>query len=194
MGMFTGDVEKKLDELNKIILELNNNIKTLTTEQTEIKLKVTDMAERLSQIEHMNSDFFSQLIAETPKLVALGVDLNREIEQFKLSRTNIIATITTDISRQLNEGIRKIKTDIEAYETLKASFVRMFVETDKITENIALFNNAISSLKEIDYSLSRYSRQVELADKEKLRLMQQIDSLQKIISIERRNSSRNNLR
>lgn len=189
--ILTKDVEKRVEELNSDVKALIEEIKASNSSMIAALGKLND---RIDMIELHNGQLFTEFVSDVSKIVTLIEQFNSELNEFKLAKNNIISVISEDVGRQLNDTTTKLKTDLDAYNKAKESFSKLVREADSISENLVKFNKVMNNVNEVDFSLSKYVDKVNMQDAEKLRLMKQIDALERVISVERRRNSPNGQR
>lgn len=185
--IFNKDLLDKIDSENKSIKnEINLILQKNEDFQKNIIEKLNILDSKINSFDNNLNKLNLKFDEELKKIKNISLDLNKELEQIKLSKNTMVSKIYSDLSKELNDQMKFIKTDMNSYNNLKESFSKLLNESSSIVSNIEKLNKISKNINEIDFTMSRYSKQIDLSDKEKLRLMAQIESLQKVISAERK--------
>ena len=117
-------------------------------------------------------------------------DFEKELFQFKLLKgqmqKNIIEKFEEELDKELKIQIDKLKIDSEKYNELKDHISEITNKVNNLGEEINKFVAISSNIKKEDFELTRFANQLHEMDKEKLELMQKIDTLERLISKMRR--------
>ena len=160
---------KTISRLNEELISAKSDIKTLIDKQ-------------------------QQLINENTKALrtvkALQEQLNESINSIKVMSSTIQNHLANKITDGLNNLTQEISAKLGGSETLKTE---LHTTTTTVKDNLISLNQEINKLNSIasnlnagDFELTKFSNQLKTADGEKLRLMREIDSLQRLVSSLRR--------
>ena len=84
--------------------------------------------------------------------------------------------------------IDRLKLDVSRYNELKDNIKSISSEMKNVEEHMKKFQEISNSIKKQDFELVRFTEKVAQIEKEKNDLYQKIDTLQRLISRQRRSS------
>ncbi|HLC20460.1 MAG TPA: hypothetical protein VJK72_06055 [Candidatus Nanoarchaeia archaeon] len=113
-------------------------------------------------------------------------DVEKSTRSFAEVQKKIERTIHEQLSTAIAESIQKLKLDAENYNSLKSEIVKTSTHVQKLTNEVDKFSAISSQIKQADFELSKHARNLKAGDDERIRLLKQIDDLQRMIAKMRR--------
>jgi len=158
-----------LSDLRSDITAVSANVKLLTEQQNLLQKENSSAIDSVKELKDELSDSINSI-----KVMSSTIQntLTRKI-------TDDISNLTQAVADKLS-GAEALKKQIE--ETATA----VKAELKSLTDEIAKIQKVMSTIKAEDFELTKFSNQLKAADDEKLRLMRQIDSMQRLVSALRR--------
>ncbi len=180
---------------------VNNQMTKMQEDFTILKTAIGDLSkdlvemqknfrDSLNEIRMVNEMHIERLKAETKNIGQLREELHQEVEDFKLQKTRIRQKLLENTDHEVRDGLDRLKTDVNKYNDLKRELDLVNANIAKAVQEINKFNQISQKIKAEDFELTKFSKQIFQADQEKLRLMNEIDSLKHLISRERRSQHR----
>lgn len=161
---------KKIDDFGNEMFHFKNTFDSKINEvSSRLDCAVTNMETELKDIKELKKE------------------LMEELSNFKLQKTRVLQDIATNQESSLKETIERIKTDVNRYNDAKNQLAGITEELNTLRTEFTRLREVSSKIKASDFELTKYASKITAMDKEKLDLMQKVDSLQKLISKERRN-------
>ena len=121
-------------------------------------------------------------------------DLKSSVYDFNMLKNKLqnqlVEKFEEELKKELNINLEKLKKEAENYNLLKTNTEAVLLKTKNIAAEIDKLVEISKNLKKEDFELTQYHRELLKADKEKLELMQRIDTLEKLIAKLRRNTSK----
>ncbi len=170
------EVKDKITAQDKVVSELKNDF-------SEFK---AGFNEQLGSISKGNKEFLEEQKQVVAKLKELKQDLDNEITDFRLQRTQMQKKLFEKADDELKEHLNRIKTDVSTYNELKKQVQQISSTINDLSAEIKKFNEIARHLKTGDFELVKFAKQLQHLDNEKLELMRKIDSLERLISRMRR--------
>lgn len=176
---------------------VNNQMTKMQEDFTILKIAITDLSkdlvemqknfrDSLNEIKLVNEMHIERLKTETENIGQIRKELQQEIEDFKLQKTRMLQKLLENTDHEVRDGLNRLKTDVNKYNDLKRELDLVNANITKAVQEINKFNQISQKIKAEDFELTKFARQIFQADQEKLRLMNEIDSLKHLISRERR--------
>ncbi len=158
-----------ISDLSKDLVEMHKNFR-----------------DSLNEIRLVNEMHIERLKTEAENIGLLREELQQEVEDFKLQKTRMHQKLLENTDHEVRDGLDRLKTDVNRYNDLKRELDLVNAHIAKAVSEINKFNSISQKIKAEDFELSKFARQIFQADQEKLKLMNEIDSLKHLISRERR--------
>lgn len=183
-------VSERLDGVSARVKSLDADISAHSEGIAAFRKEVGVLRSELKETAEGISGFCSAMLSELDGLRQLREDLKKELFDFKMIksdiRSNLVSGLTEDFRSQLREETRKLDTDVKAFNSLKDELSVLVTKFRGAEAEIDKFRSIASGISAADFELSRYAREVAKADQEKLRLMQKVDQLERLVSKMRR--------
>ena len=180
---------------------VNNQMTKMQEDFSLFKAAITDLSkdlvemqknfrDSLNEIRVVNEMYIERLKTETENIGQLREELQHEVEDFKLQKTRMQQKLLENTDHEVRDGLDRLKTDVNRYNDLKRELDLVNANIAKAVQEINKFNLISQKIKAEDFELTKFAKQIFQADQEKLRLMNEIDSLKHLISRERRSQHR----
>ena len=169
------------------VLEYSREIEGFRKEVQELK---TEIARFTSEASRFSETAFLQLngVRKTNE------DLKSEVYDFKLIKSEIksrlVGDVLDEIRAEVRKGSAKLDTDVTRFNELKDELSVIVSKFRSVESEIAKFHSIAQQIKEADFHLARYARELEKNDREKLALMKENDNLKHLLAKERRGGRR----
>jgi len=177
--------------------QLSSDLKKVKKEQglhSEIITSVkSDLHSIKSTISILVAEQKQMLRANTEALQLsrdLKEDLTESINSVKLISSTIQNNLIKKITEDVNNLTQEISTKLSGSESLKRELddaaTKVKNELNQLNGEIIKMKSIMSNIKAEDFELTKFAHQLTNADNEKLRLMREIDTLQRLVSSLRR--------
>ena len=184
------DLMAMKDEIDVIKNNINytaNTINDLKTEVTALKEQINN---NINEISNKNNEFFRNFNENIESMKAVRHDFEKELFQFKLLKAQLQKKIIEKFEEELDNELKvqtgKLNADAEAYNGLKENISRIASRVNILSEEMNKFISISSNIKKEDFELTRFANKIMEMDREKLELMQKIDTLERLVSKMRR--------
>ena len=173
---------------------IKNNLNYTTNSVNDLKSEIGTLKqqinENISEINNKNNEFFKNFNENVNVIKELRHDFEKELFDFKLLRSQlqkkIIEKFEEEVSKELKIQIDTLKNDSEIYNDLKVNINKITEKVTILSQEINKFIAISSSIKKEDFELTRFTNKVLEMDREKLELMNKIDTLERLVSKIRR--------
>jgi len=173
---------------------IKNNLNYTTNSVNDLKSEIGTLKEQIneniSEINNKNNEFLKNFNENVNVIKELRHDFEKELFDFKLLRSQlqkkIIEKFEEEVSKELKIQIDTLKNDSETYNELKENINRITEKVTILSQEINKFIAISSSIKKEDFELTRFTNKVLEMDREKLELMNKIDTLERLVSKIRR--------
>ncbi len=179
-----------IDEINAKLEEQFLRLNIVSRESSELKKEFSQIKEEIKDITEKQGKIMRELFESLNKISEARKVLEKEVDDFKILKSKMQKTMLEQMSdefrRELMSNIERLKTDVASFNELKKEVESIAARTNKLGIEIEKLIHVSSRIKKEDFELTKYAQKILAADNEKLRLMRQIDVLERLISRERR--------
>lgn len=182
-----------VSEINSLIKEnkdatvgLKNDIELLKHSIEDIKIIVNSQT---GEIKDLHNIFIENFKNELETIESFNKQFKGLVDDFRIQKQKMQEAVYEKATSDLNKEIERLRLDVSRYNELKK-------EIDGVSATIMDMKNEVSKFKEIsskintqDFELIKFTNKVAQIEREKQQLMDKIDSLQRVISKERRRQS-----
>ncbi|MFT4303365.1 MAG: hypothetical protein ACMXYG_02285 [Candidatus Woesearchaeota archaeon] len=173
------DIEAIKNEIVDIKKELNSTLSFIKKFNQESIKSLNDknilLDEKIKLQDELNN-----------KINKTSIEFEKELNEFKTMRTRLQTTIanqvSNDIKKELNVYIMNVKHHVESLNNTCQEIKQISSNTGKVVQSIDYLNQISKSIKKEDFELSKYAKELEKNDREKLELLRRIDSLERLLS------------
>jgi len=185
-------VSRKLDDVSQDVKAVSKDVESHSKAMANFNEQVTALTGAVKLNADESSRFCATIQEQIAELKRAREDLKQEVYDFKLIKSELksklISDLTDDFRAHLKEEAAKLDTDVKRFNELKEELSGLVSKFRDVESEVDKFREIAKDVKSADFELSRHAREIAKADQEKLRLMQKIDHLERLISKMRRNS------
>ena len=180
-------IKEQIDVIKNNLNYTTNSMNDLKTEIGTLKQQIN---EDISSINDKNNEFFKNFDENLNLIKTTKQNFEKELFDFKLLKSQmqkkIIEKFEDELDKELKIQIGTLRTDADSYNELKENITKIADKVNNLSEEINKFTAISSSIKKEDFELTRFANQLREADKEKLELMEKINTLERLVSKMRR--------
>lgn len=177
-------------EIDVIKNNLNYTTNALNEVKTEVESLKQNISENINGINEKNNEFLKNFNENMDLIKTVRHDFEKELFQFKLLKTQmqkqILEKFEEELGKELNIQSEKLKSDAESYNELKENISSISQKTNSLSEEMNKFIDIGRNIKKEDFELTRFANKLMEMDKEKLVLMEKINTLERLVSKMRR--------
>jgi chromosome segregation ATPase len=145
---------------------------------------------RMKESQIKNCDIIDETRKSVQDIHILAEDFKKEIYDFKIMKTQmqkeIMQRFESELQSELRTQIGNLKDTQERYETLKNNVSIVSQNVTVLMDEVIRFKEIAKYIKDSDFHLNKYYRNLEESDKEKIRLLKKIDNLERMVAKMRR--------
>ncbi|MAG16330.1 hypothetical protein CMO88_04680 [Candidatus Woesearchaeota archaeon] len=181
---------KRTDQLNSEIKEIKSNQEKQSKITLSLKEDITSAKSDMKSLIEKQQQLINENTNALRTVKELKEQLGESIDSIKIISSTIQNNLVRKTTDELNNLTQEISSKLSGSENLKkevedtATSVKN--ELNNLGDEIKKLQTVSSSIKAEDFELSKFSNQLQAADNEKLKLMRQLDSLQRLVSSLRR--------
>ena len=181
---------KDLMQTKESIDEINSKLDSTTTELEQLKKEIRSLSEQTIILKNNQQDLFLNFKENIDLIKNIRQDLENESYNFKLLQNHIQSRILEKFESEIKENLikqfEKLKIDISNFNKLKDNLSIITENSEELKEQINKLLIISKNLKQQDFELNKFANKIFEADQEKLKLMKEIDALQRLVSKIRR--------
>ena len=169
------ELKSELDKLSKVIEVTNNNINTIKISSEENKRAVL---EKIDDITAKQVGYFDEFDKSLTTFNDMNLRYRKEFDSLGNFKNQLADKILEKIDKEVKEELLKHFSKLELE---RRNFETLSKELENLKNEIQKLRGISETIKKMDFELVNYTKKLTQEDHEKLKLMTQIDNLQKLI-------------
>ena len=182
--------KKEIVALNEDMAELKKTIESeLASLKTEVKVSSEAMGsirDKLKAIEVSNESGHKKIEEQLHSIEKVKTEFEKSVRRFIELQRHVESFIYDELSDAIKNSIGKLGSDVDRYSDVKKEIERTVSQIASLNAEIGKLKAIAGEIKQADFELGKYARELEKTDGEKLRLMREVDTLQRLVSKLRR--------
>ena len=178
------------DEIDVIKNNINYTANTINDLKSDVITLKEQINNNINEIDNKNNEFFRNFNENIESMKAIRHDFEKELFQFKLLKAQlqkkIIEKFEEELGKELKMQLETLKSDSDKYNELKGNLGKITEKVNNLSSEIEKFISISSNIKKEDFELTRFANKLLEMDREKLELMQKIDTLERLVAKMRR--------
>jgi chromosome segregation ATPase len=178
------------EEVGKINEKLNLTTSSVRNLQNELELLREESHEHVKNINEKNNEFFRNFDENVNLMKNIKENFEKELFDFKLLKSQtqkkILEKFEEELQKELNIKLEGLNKDADQYNELKGQISNITLKVNDLSEEMNKFLAISKNIKERDFEMTHFAKQLIDMDKEKLELMRKIDTMQKLVGRMRR--------
>ena len=178
------------EEIDKINEKLNHTAETANNLKNGINELKEQLNNHIGIINEKNSEFFKNFDENINIMKNVRDSFQKELFDFKLLKSQmqrkILEKFEEELQKELQIKLENLNKDAQEYNELKKQITNITLKVNNLSEEINKFLNVSKNIKERDFEMTHFAKQLLEMDKEKLELMRKIDTLERLVSKIRR--------
>jgi len=168
-------VSAQLENQQQKLSEQKTSIDNLTNSVSEL----TDVVSTLKSYQQELQASYTEGITAAQKLKS---ELASNVVNIQVLKGQLQNHIVNKVSEELQQFVGQFKGKVDEMSKLQSEMLLIATDVNKVRDELNRFTAVSTRLKDMDFQLTNYALKLESNDKEKLQLMRQIDSLQRLVS------------
>ena len=184
------DLMKLKDELNSLNKQLASHSEMVVSMKTDLQ----GLKEQMHDFQKQNKAFLTSFQEDTRNIRPLNEDLKKEIYDFGLLKAQlqqrILDKFEQELKNKLNISTEKLEKDMQHYTDARRQVEQMAARMNEMGAEVSKLLSISKNIRKEDFELTHFANKLLEMDREKLSLMQKIDTLERLISKLRRSDSK----
>ncbi len=182
-GKRTDELASELSSVKDVIAENNSEIKSIKSDIAMIAATIKLLAE---QQQHLQKDNTESLKTADELKTSLIDSINSVKVMSSSIQNNLVRRITDEMNLLMQEISNKFSGTERLKKEVEDAAVNVRNELKSLTDEVKKLKTVSENIKAQDFELVKTSNLLKQDDSEKLKLMREIDSLQRLVSALRR--------
>ncbi|MBS3142976.1 hypothetical protein J4464_06325 [Candidatus Woesearchaeota archaeon] len=195
------DKIKALLRMKEEISHLHAELKQATAESQrmaeELKLSRTEqehLKKALDESRKQTESYLKYLQERLREIRVLGHEFRQELTEFKAFKSKLSESLHKDLiagfREELGKHAERLQTDSRSFNELRAEVMQIAKTTNTAHAEVRKLIDIAQQIKKADFELEKFAKKIFDADREKLELLKQIDTLERLIAKQRRDQPR----
>jgi len=181
---------KDLMNVKELIDDINNKVNSHSETVGSLSGEIAELKAQLSEIKNNQKEFLTNFRENVDVIKKVREDFEKEMYRFKglkeKTQKSIMDKFEEELQKELKLQMDSLKKDYGSYEEVKKGLGEVTMRLGSLNEEMVKFTNISSSIKEKDFEMEKFAKQLLEMDQEKLNLIKKIDTLERLISRMRR--------
>lgn len=182
-GKDAEELQKKLEQVDQRLNELASLVKESDARSEQRFHALEEHSDQLSEqlvreLENVTDELraVEQARLDVEKSTRSFAEVQKKVEQFTFEKLGDV----------IREQVEHLKLESNRYDAVKKDIERATLLLVKFGDDIAKFKAIADEIKKSDFDLSKYARELTRTDEEKVKLMKEVDELQRLVAKMRR--------
>ena len=180
------DLMKLKDELDSLNKQLASHSEMVVSMKTDLQ----GLKEQMHDFQKQNKAFLTSFQEDTRNIRPLNDDLKKEIYDFGLLKAQlqqrILDKFEQELKNKLNISTEKLEKDMQHYTDARRQVEQMAARMNEMGAEVSKLLSISKNIRKEDFELTHFANKLLEMDREKLSLMQKIDTLERLVSKIRR--------
>ena len=188
---------KEVAKSSDAVTEINLTIKENKEELSNIKQQIMELnhnicgikeafASQINEVKEMHNLFLKTFKQDLEKVEDFNKQFEGLVEDFRTQRHKMQELAYEKTSAGIQKEIDRLNIDVSRYNELKGEIDGISPLIMNLKDEVSKFKEISQKLKSQDFELLKFTDKVAHIENEKAELSRKIDSLQRLISKERR--------
>lgn len=176
----------RLNELDEKVKLIHQRVKGLSQHVKEDKDAYNQLKTTITELSLEQVKLHNQLTETAEKVKKSAEQVTKVTTELALFKPRLEKSMTESFQKAIEQELatttNKINAEAAGFSQAKEIFKKHIEASKDANKAIEKLKIIADSLNEKDFELSKHAKQLELQDKEKLKLMQRIDQLESILA------------
>ncbi len=179
-------IKELVDSVNETVSKQNETVEQLNSKVSSLNSDIECVKNEFSAFKQESGELVLSLKNAVQEIKQTKQDFVAEMNDFKLQRTQMQKKMLERADGELGEHMERLRSDVSRYNDLKTQIDSINSQLNGVQAEIGKFVTISSRIKEKDFELVSFAKQLKSLDDEKLELMRKIDTLERLVSKQRR--------
>ena len=182
--------KKLLEEANQKVSEVHLNLLSTQSSLQELQQQMQLFQDEFQKIREQHKSYAHEFLQHLITIRSTRERFEEELRDVKnlkkMIESNLLNEVKSTLHEQFSEALRRLNMHISNYHDLDAKSSSMKQQLSSLEAEIRKFTGISSKLKEKDFEMERFAKQLLELDSEKLNLLRKIDALERLVAQQRR--------
>jgi hypothetical protein len=186
-GKHSAAIQRKIDERHEVLLTRLEAVETAVHTSSETSAAQVYALEKA--FEQLSLRFSSELNVMKSHLDAISVareQVEKSTRSFSDVQRKIENVVHDQLGTAINASVENLKLDAGKYDAVKRDIDMILLKMKQLNEEIVKFQGISKQIKQGDFELLKFARELEKTDNDRVRLLKQVDDLQRLVARMRR--------
>jgi len=185
-------IKEEIDSLKNSFSDYKESFNSAKSELSELKSSIQSQRAEINSLAESQKALIQQLQKSLSEIDEIKNSMKKELYEMNLIKSQvqnkILEKFDEELKKQLKINLETLKTEYDSYDNARKEMEKLVGKTSQLTDHINKITEISQNIKKEDFELTRFSREIFNADKEKLELMRKIDALERLVGQMRRNT------
>jgi chromosome segregation ATPase len=165
----------KLDQQEKKLDEHGTAVEKVT-------VAVSELTDSISTMKSYHEELIGSLQSTLQAAQAMKAELSSNVINLKVLKSQLQSQLMDKVGEELQQLTSQFQGKVDSISRLQEEMMLIAADVNKMREEINRFTTISAHIRNMDFELGNYAQKLRSGEEEKLQLMRQIDSLQRLVS------------
>src|SRR3989344_1253915 len=185
--IFNAEPLKKISETyDSLKNELDKVHQSLQTSLTSVDARIAALETTFGVMHVQKAAEYEYVSQHLALITKTREDVEKSTRSFTDVQRKIERVVDEQIGAAITSAIALLKLDSGKYDSAKKEIERSAALLAQMNEELAKFHAISREIKQGDFQLVKYAKELQASDSERVKLMKEIDDLQRMVAKMRR--------
>ncbi len=181
---------KDLLKINEEIKKISGMLEDNSSEMGKFSKEISNLRQEIDSLRSSQSHLAEKIKTDINLFQEYREELKKEINDFKIVKSRmenrLVEKFEEDIRAEIIPRFERMELHVRNFETLGEKMNKISEKCSIVGDEIDKFRQISTEIKQGDFELSHYAKEIRNMDNEKLQLLKKIDTLERLVSKMRR--------
>ncbi len=181
---------RELNELAGLVRANSDALREQSAAIAELREQIAGMGKLVGETAVDNQALSDSVKKSSLAVLRLNDELASSLTELKLLKTQLQSRVAEKIEAEFRTLLLRLEKDAESISRVSREMALVNSEAVRMRQEFERLSKISDGIKSADFELVNFSRRLQADEAEKLKLMKQVDDLQRLVSSMRRRQDR----
>ena len=182
MDEMKADFDAKLKTIEESVLKVQETLDKHNEHSVSVGGVIKQYAQDTVQVKLVQKAFSEHIEEEMSKVVDVISGFEKSMASFDNVKNRLDTLLYDKINEFIDRELASIRKKLGVFDDVEDRFKALVGEVTALKMELAKFNAIAGNIKEVDFSLHKHAKELELQDKTKIDLERENDRLKSIMA------------
>lgn len=177
------ELRDKVEALHKHVI---NGLSKIEEKQNHYEEQLAKINVSLEGLQQTNTNKFEDMNEELQQITQIKEEFGKTLRRFQHEQTKSTDELFNAVKGKVDEHLTGLKKNTQSFKSLEPEVKELMSNFIGLREEINKLTNITKKIKSTDFQLTNYAKNLKDSEEEKIKLLQDISNLKRLIAKERR--------